>query len=85
VDRISASFFADAGNASCNVEQRAIYLSCPGVEANPTAPLISAGFELSANVGVLAFAPAWLRGGIGLPLRGAKREAKIYLTFAPSF
>jgi Tol biopolymer transport system component len=85
VDRISASFFADAGNASCNVEQRAIYLSCPGVEANPTGPLISAGFELSANVGVLAFAPAWLRGGIGLPLRGAKREAKIYLTFAPSF
>lgn len=85
VDRISAAFFADGGNASCTSEQRAIYLSCAGVNANPAGPLISAGFELSANVGVLAFTPAWLRGGIGLPLRGAEREAKIYLTFAPSF
>jgi hypothetical protein len=85
VDRISASFFADGGNAACNREQRAIYLSCPGVESSPTEPLISAGFELSANVGVLAFAPAWLRSGIGLPLRGGERDAKIYLTFAPSF
>lgn len=84
VDRISASFFADAGNAACNVEQRTIYLSCAGVEANPTEALISAGFELSANVGVLAFAPAWLRSGIGLPLRGGERDAKIYLTFTPS-
>ena len=85
IDRMAATFFLDAGNASCNSEQREIYLSCPGVADNPTEALISAGFELGANVALLVFYPGWLRAGVAFPLKGGERNARFYLTAGPSF
>ncbi|MGQ0560320.1 MAG: hypothetical protein ACT443_00435 [Gemmatimonadota bacterium] len=85
IDRMRAVFFADAGNASCNDEERATFLSCTGNRGRPTDLLLSAGFEIGANVAVLSFVPIWLRAGIGFPLAGAEKTAQVFVTFAPSF
>ncbi|MGQ0814731.1 MAG: hypothetical protein ACT4O1_09740 [Gemmatimonadota bacterium] len=85
IDRVAAAFFADAGNASCNQEERAVFLSCAGNPDRPAETLLSAGFELKANVAMLSFVPLWLRAGVGFPLRGEHKPAQVYLTFAPAF
>jgi hypothetical protein len=85
IDRVSTAFFVDAGNASCNAEQRAVYLSCAGNTDRPDDVLVGAGFELNANLAVLSFAPTWVRLGIGFPVGSESRTAQVYLTIAPAF
>lgn len=85
IDRVSAAFFVDAGDASCSEEQRAVYVSCAGNPLRPKEMLTSAGFELNANIALLSFVPTWTRTGIGFPIGGESRTAQVYLTIAPAF
>ena len=85
LDRMSATFFVDAGNATCTDEQRAVYLSCAGNSNRPDDVLLAGGFEVAANVAALLFVPTWVRLGIGFPFVGTEKQAQVYLTFTPSF
>jgi hypothetical protein len=85
VDRTSAAFFIDAGNASCTDEQRAVYLSCAGNSSRPADVLLAGGFEVGANVALLTFYPTWMRLGIGFPFSDDAKKAQVYLTVTPAF
>jgi hypothetical protein len=85
LDRVSATAFVDAGNASCTDEQRAIYLQCPGSPDRDDEMLLSIGAELNANIAILSFLPSWWRLGVALPLQGPRDGAQIYLSVGPSF
>lgn len=85
LDRIAASAFIDAGNASCNEEQRRVYLFCPGNVGRGDEMLLSAGAEVGAGVAVLSFIPSWLRFGVAQPLQGPRSKTQFYLTFGESF
>ena len=84
LDRLSAAAFVDAGNASCNAEQRAVYsLSCPGSPDRPTTTLVSAGAEVRAQVSILTFFEFPLRVGVAYPIRGEhEKTAEFYFTLS---
>ena len=85
IDRIAASAFIDAGNASCTAAQREIYEICPGNPERGDGMLLSAGGEVLSNVAFLSFMPTWMRGGLAMPLSGPRSEPRAYLTFGVSF
>lgn len=86
VDRVAGALFLDAGNAFCDAEQRSVYLSCAGAGSESAETLVSAGFELNANVSMLAFLPSWIRGGLAFQLAGTeKKQARFYVTVGPAF
>jgi hypothetical protein len=85
IDRVSATAFIDAGNASCTDEQRALYLGCPGNPGRGDEMLLSIGAELNANIAILSFLPSWLRLGVAVPLQGPRDETQFYLSVGPSF
>jgi hypothetical protein len=85
IDRVAATAFIDAGNASCTDQQRAAVFVCPGNPERSDEMLLSIGAELTSNVAVLSFIPGWLRLGIAQPLQGPRDDTRIYLTVGPSF
>jgi hypothetical protein len=85
IDRVAATAFVDAGNASCTTAQRALYAVCAGNPERDDQMLLSAGVEVSSNVAILSFLPGWLRLGIAQPIRGPRTKPKVYVTFLPAF
>jgi hypothetical protein len=85
VDRIGASIFLDAGNASCTDDQTALYLACPGNEDRGEDFLLSTGLEVQANVAFLSFIPGWVRTGVAFPVRGPRSEPRLYFALGPGF
>ena len=85
VDRIAGSVFLDAGNASCNDTQSAVFSACPGNDDRGSDMLLSAGVELLGNLAVLSFVPAWMRVGVAVPLRGPRSGLRAYVGLGQGF
>jgi hypothetical protein len=86
IDRVAASAFVDAGNASCSAEQSAIYPTiCPGSPNRGEEMLLSAGVEVFSDVAILTFIPVWLRTGVAQPLQGPRSSTGLYFAFGRSF
>jgi hypothetical protein len=85
LDRLSASVFVDAGDASCTTDQATVFRACPGNEDRSQGVLVSAGAELLGNVAVLAFLPAWVRLGIAQPIQGPRSNPRVYFAIGQSF
>jgi hypothetical protein len=78
LDRIMGTLFADAGNAW------GPELGIQGYQNPRRAALASVGGEVAAEVLALWAAPLLLRGGVGVPLRGA-RDPSLYVRLGLSF
>lgn len=85
IDRIAGSIFVDAGNASCDAEQRLVYRFCAGNTNRSDEMLLSAGAEVGAGVAFIAFVPSWVRVGVAKPLQGPRTRPTFYFTFGESF
>jgi len=88
VDRIAGTLFADAGNAWCRGPALERYVSCRADEqgnAPDLPPLISAGAELSFDVGLTSFIPAVVRTGAAVPIQGPRNGVVFYVQLGSSF
>jgi hypothetical protein len=85
LDRIAATAFVDAGNASCTESQRAVYTFCPGSEDRGDGMLLSAGAEVVSDVALLSFMPTWVTLGVAQPLAGPRNSPRVYFRFGRSF
>jgi hypothetical protein len=81
VDRVAASAFIDAGNASCTTAQQALYAFC----AEHNEMLLSTGAEVVSDVALLSFIPVWMRAGIAKPIQGPRDSVRLYFTLGRSF
>lgn len=87
IDRISATFFADAGDAWCTGAAAERYSVCRpqhGGASSPRSPLISAGAELVIDAALGSVAGGRLRLGTGLPLRPSASPV-LYVEFGSAF
>jgi hypothetical protein len=83
-DRFSGTLFADAGHAWCSDDLATRFAACAST-AFSDAPLLAAGAEITARVGVLGI-NAPVRVGAGVPLRGARtRSPRFYIHSGSSF
>ncbi|NIP78949.1 MAG: hypothetical protein GWM90_07020, partial [Gemmatimonadetes bacterium] len=81
---LAGTVFADAGSAWCAAEDRARL----GPEVCPAAgeaPLISAGAELSVDLGAFHQVPILVRIGAAARLQGPSDGAAAYVSFGPAF
>lgn len=81
VDRVYATAFADAGDAMCEAIDRTRTTRCAAPGADP---LVSAGIEFGADVGLFSFFTTRLRLGVAQPFTGAG-STQFYVTFGPAF
>jgi Tol biopolymer transport system component len=84
IDRISASAFMDAGDATCSDAVADIFTSCARAAATST-PLLSLGAEFVLDIGFAGVFPARLRAGLAAPVRGPEDSPRFYLVLGPSF
>ena len=82
-DRISAALFADAGHAWCSDALAARFSACTSTDPHGS-PLLAAGAEMTARIGILGL-DLPLRAGAGFPLRGGSSSPRFYLRSGPSF
>jgi Tol biopolymer transport system component len=89
IDRISASAFADTGDAWCADDVAERFGSACGVLEDGTlpdpAPLVSAGSELILDLGLAAIAAARVRLGVVFPIQGPESEPRLYIQLGSSF
>ncbi|HEY8468445.1 MAG TPA: hypothetical protein VIL18_02325, partial [Longimicrobiales bacterium] len=84
LDRLSASLFADAGDAWCTAEEEARNRLC-AAGAGTSAPLVSAGAELGLDITLFFGTPSRLRAGVAFPLKGPRDTPAYYLRVGHSF
>ena len=84
LDRLSASLFADAGDAWCSADERARNSFCAAVADAPS-PLVSAGAELGLDVALFFGASSRMRAGVAFPLNGPGDRPVYYLQVGHSF
>ena len=82
-DRISASAFADAGHAWCSDRLAARFSACTSTSATDS-PLLAAGAEMTALIGILGLNLP-VRAGVGFPLRGSDSSPRFHIMSGPSF
>jgi hypothetical protein len=88
LDRIAGALFADAGHAWCRGPALERYVSCGADEQGDPPdldPLISAGAELSFDVGLTSFIPAVVRTGAAVPIQGPRTGVVFYVQLGSSF
>lgn len=83
VDRVSASVFADAGDAWCSDDIAGRYLRC--VRTSPGSPLLSAGAELNLDLGFFGYGSLRTRLGAAVPVQGPGDGVALYLRFGHAF
>lgn len=87
IDRVSATLFADAGDAWCTGAAATRYRSCQeehGGATSPRSPLVSAGAELVIDAALTSVAGGRLRFGGGVPVRPSGSPI-FYVQFGSSF
>jgi hypothetical protein len=83
-DRVSGALFADAGHAWCDADVAARFAACTSASGRG-APLVSAGAEITALIGILGINTP-LRFGAGIPVRGGSdSKPRFYILTGPSF
>jgi hypothetical protein len=87
LDRISASLFADAGDAWCTGIAAERFRACQarfGGATGPRSPLVSAGIELVVDAALATIAGGRFRLGVGAPVRGPG-DPRAYVQFGSAF
>jgi hypothetical protein len=84
LDRLSASLFADAGDAWCTAAEEASNRLCTA-GADASTPLVGAGGELGLDLALFFGTPFRLRAGVGFPLNGPRDAPAYYLRVGHSF
>lgn len=82
-DRISLSFFGDAGDASCSAAEAERSVSCERANA-AGGPLLSTGIELVTDLGIGSWFYTRLRTGVAQPLQGPG-DVKVYVRVGSAF
>jgi len=82
LDKVSASVFGDAGNASCTTAEQLRSQFCA---QHSTTVLSSAGAELGLDVALGFGLPVQARVGYAVPLSGPRTKPTFYLTFGQAF
>ena len=83
LDRVSATVFADAGDAWCAQETLDRFRAC--TSDAPGTPLLAAGTELNLDLGLFGFGSLRTRLGAAFPLHGPESGPAFYLRLGPAF
>jgi hypothetical protein len=84
IDRVSGALYVDAGDAWCNAAEEAVSARCRVASAADT-PIMAAGAELILDIGFAGIFSARLRSGVGIPVRGPRDGARVYIELGSNY